>query len=190
MRRRGLLARVPASSKLIALGIGANSAGRRWPLSRYADTVSRLARRFRLQPVILCSAGERDQALTLAGVLNRKAIILAGAPLREVCAVLERCDLFLGNDSGTAHLAAAMNCKTIVISRHPRDGDPNHSNSPLRFGPYCRDARVLQPATGLEACTGGCRVTEPHCITAVSVDDVVSAAQDDAWRGVDHCRAV
>ena len=48
--------------------------------------------------------------------------------------MLERCDLFIGNDSGTAHLAAAMDCKTIVISRHPRDGDPNHSNSPVRFG--------------------------------------------------------
>ena len=172
-----LLANVAASTKMIALGIGANSAGRRWPLVRYAEAVSRLARKFQVQPIILCSAGERDQALTLAGVLNRKAIILAGAPLREACAVLERCDLFIGNDSGTAHLAAAMDCKTIVISRHPRDGDPDHSNSPLRFGPYCRDTRVLQPATGLDACTSSCRVTEPHCITAVPVDEVVSAAQ-------------
>ncbi len=231
-----LLARVPASSKLIALGIGAGCSGRRWPLSRYAETVARLARQARVQPVILCSAGEREQALRLAALLSayetptyeavvdkesldlpqlqpysggigfspgrkpwvgwenqqspfrdgtvlghnrwaHKAIILAGAPLREACAVLERCDLFIGNDSGSAHLAAAMDCKTIVISRHPRDGDPDHSNSPLRFGPYCREARVLQPATGLDACTSSCRVTEPHCITAISVDDVVSAAR-------------
>jgi heptosyltransferase III len=231
-----LLANVPPSSKLIALGIGANCASRRWPLSRYADTVSRLAQRFLVQPIILCSAGEREQALALAALLSayerstcdvvvdeetlnlpqlqpqrggidfspgrkpwvhsenqqrpfrhgtavghngcaHKAIIRAGAPLREACAVLERCDLFIGNDSGTAHLAAAMDCKTIVISRHPRDGDPNHSNSPVRFGPYCRQACVLQPATGLDACTSGCRVTEPHCITTVSVDEVVSTAQ-------------
>lgn len=172
-----LLADVPASTKLIALGIGANCTGRRWPLSHYADTVARLARRIPVQPVIVCSASEREQALTLAGLLSRKAIIVAGAQLREACAVLERCDLFIGNDSGAAHLAAAMDCKTIVISRHPRDGDPNHSNSPVRFGPYCRDACVLQPATGLDACTSGCRVTDPHCITAVSVDAVVSAAQ-------------
>jgi ADP-heptose:LPS heptosyltransferase len=266
-----LLANVAVSTRIIALGIGASSTGRRWPLVCYAEAVSRLARQVRVQPVILCSAGEREQALRLAALLNAyensiceivmdekslnllqpqahrggigfspgrkslcesyvpsawversgnksapqgrislaqhgadggmlgkvgnqseprrgdtglidnrwdcKAIILAGAPLREACAVLERCDLFIGNDSGTAHLAATMECKTIVISRHPRDGDPNHSNSPLRFGPYCRQARVLQPATGLDACTAGCRVTGPHCITAVSVDDVVSAAQ-------------
>ncbi len=172
-----LLARVPASTKVIALGIGANSAGRRWPIGRYAEAVSRLARQVVVQPVIVCSARERDRALKLAKLLNGEAIILAGVPLRKVCAVLERCDVFIGNDSGNAHLAAAMACKTIVISRHPRDGNPNHSNSPLRFSPFCREARVLQPATGLDACTSGCRVKEPHCITAVSVDDVVSATQ-------------
>ncbi len=172
-----LLASVPASTRVIALGIGANSAGRRWPLDRYAECVSRLAKTVGVQPVIVGSAGERKQALELANLLGCKAILLCGAPLREVCAVLERCDLFLGNDSGTAHLAAAMDCKTIVISRHPRNGNPNHGNSPLRFGPYCAQARVLQPATGLDACTGGCRVTEPHCIKGVSIDAVVSAAQ-------------
>ena len=172
-----LLEGVPASTKVIALGIGANSSGRRWPISRYADAVSQLAAQTRVQPVIVCSALECEPALKLAQLLTDEAIILAGTPLRVACAVLERCDLFIGNDSGTAHLAAAMNCKTIVISRHPRDGDPNHSNSPLRFAPYCQEARVLQPATGLEACTDSCRVTAPHCIEGILVEDVVSAAQ-------------
>jgi ADP-heptose:LPS heptosyltransferase len=172
-----LLTNVPASSKMIALGIGANSAGRRWPLQRYAECVSRVARKVRVQPVIVCSASERAQARQLAELLTCEPIILSGAPLRGVCAVLERCDIFIGNDSGTAHLAAAMNCKTIVISRHPRDGDPNHGNSPLRFAPHCTEALVLQPATGLDACRASCRVRGPHCITAVSVDEVVAAAR-------------
>jgi len=171
-----LLASTPASSRLIALGIGANSAGRRWPFERYAECTSRLLQLVSVQPVIVCSAGERQQALHLAKLLSCKPVILSGAPLRQVCAVLERCDLFIGNDSGAAHLAAAMDCRTIVISRHPRNGDPNHGNSPLRFAPYGREVRVLQPPAGLDACTDCCRVPEPHCITAVSVDDVFAAA--------------
>ncbi len=171
-----LLAGVPESARVIAMGIGAGTAGRCWPLERYAACVSRLARRVRVQPVILGSAGERTHALKLAGLLAGEAIILGGVPLREVCAVLERCHLFIGNDSGSAHLAAAMECKTIVISRHPRNGDANHSNSPQRFAPYCRAMRVLQPATGLDACKGACQAPGPHCIAAVSVDEVVAAA--------------
>jgi len=172
-----LLASVPLSTKLIALGIGAKSAGRRWPLQRYAECINRLAQHVRVRPVIVCSAAENEQAVRLAKLLNCEPIILSGSPLREICAVLEHCDLFLGNDSGSAHLAAAMGCKTVVISRHPRDGDPNHSNSPLRFGPYCKTARVLQPATGLDNCAGSCHVLGPHCIMAVSVDEVVAVAR-------------
>ena len=117
------------------------------------------------------------EATQLADSVPGDTIIVSGAPLREVCAVLERCDLFIGNDSGCAHLAAAMDCKTIVISRHPRNGDPNHFNSPVRFAPHGSCVRVLQPATGLDGCQAACRSLEPHCITTVSVDDVVACAR-------------
>jgi ADP-heptose:LPS heptosyltransferase len=172
-----LLARLSNSGVLAALGIGAQSSGRRWPLERYARALNRLAKEQGVQAVIVCSASELGQALQLDRLLQRPPIILSGAPLREVCAVLERCELFLGNDSGCAHLAAAMNCQTVVISRHPRDGDPNHFNSPLRFAPHGTHVRVLQPATGKDECRAFCAHVEPHCITQVSVDEVVAAAR-------------
>jgi heptosyltransferase-2 len=172
-----LLAKVPDSTKLVAIGIGAASPSRRWPLKRYADVVNWLTREYNIQPAIVCSAAELGQALKLTALLQRTPIIVSGSRLREVCAVLERCDLFVGNDSGCAHLAAAMDCKVIVISRHPRDGDPNHFNSPLRFAPHCAHGRVLQPATALGDCKDACRSGQPHCITNVSVEEVVAAAR-------------
>lgn len=172
-----LLAKVPTSTKLVAIGIGAASPSRRWPLEFYADAVNRLAREYNVQSAIVGSAAELGQALKLAALLQRTPIVVSGARLREVCAVLECCDLFLGNDSGCAHLAAATDCKVIVISRHPRDGEPNHFNSPLRFAPHCAHGRVLQPATALNGCKGACRSGQPHCITKVSVEEVVAAAR-------------
>lgn len=176
-RATKLLAKVPAATDLVAIGIGAGSPNRRWPLNRYAQVIEQLARVRVVQPAILCSAAELGYALKLAGKLQIAPLILSGAPLREVCAVLERSELFIGNDSGAAHLAAAMDCKVIVISRHPLDGDANHFNSPLRFSPHCAHVRVLQPLTGLEGCRGSCRSFEPHCILRVSVDEVVAAAR-------------
>ena len=171
-----LLANVPASSAAVAVGIGGGSASRRWPLENYAESLTRLGKEHRVQPVIICSHDERKEACKLQKLLRGEAIIISGAPLRKVCAVLERCDLFIGNDSGSAHLAGAMNCKVIVISRHPSGGDPNHANSPIRFAPYCDRVRVLQPAAGLDACKTECLSSEPHCIKAMSVDQVVAAA--------------
>ncbi len=172
-----LLTKVPGSTKLVAIGIGAGSPGRRWPLDRYAAVVNHLSREYDAQFAIVCSAAESGQALKLAAMLQGAPIVLSGTRLREVCAVLERCDLFIGNDSGCAHLAAAMECKVIVISRHPRDGDPNHFNSPLRFAPHCAHRRVLQPAAALDGCQRACRSGQPHCIVSVSGEEVVAAAR-------------
>ncbi len=172
-----LLTGVPAGAKLVALGIGAHSPGRRWPPARYAETINELGAQDSIQAAIVCSSAELGGALELDALLDRPAIIVGGARLREVCAVLERCDLFLGNDSGSAHLAAAMGCKTLVISRHPRDGDPNHFNSPVRFSPRGTQVRILQPETGQDGCKNACTVSGPHCIQSVPVEAAVSAAQ-------------
>jgi heptosyltransferase-2 len=173
-----MLMNVAASSTIVVVGIGGRSLGRRWPLKNYAEALTRLGKERRVQPVIICSDKEREEASKLATLLPGDAIVISGAPLRKVCAVLERCNLFIGNDSGSAHLAGAMNRKVIVISRHPADGDPNHANSPIRFAPFCDQVRVLQPATGLDQCTTECRLLEPHCITAVTPEQAVIAARE------------
>ncbi len=171
-----LLEEVSCGSKHIALGIGAASAGRRWPLHHYAQALKQLRQTHDLWPVIICSQQELADALKLNALLERRATVVSGAPLRQVSGLLERCELFIGNDSGCAHLAAAMNCKTLVISRHPAGGDPNHFNSPVRFAPWGAHAKVLQPAIGRDGCTRACTVSAPHCILNVSVDEVVREA--------------
>ena len=173
-----LLSRVPAHRKLVALGIGAQAHGRRWPLKNYAACVISLHSEYDIQPVITCAPHERDYALGLASMLPIESIIECGSEIRRSCALLARCHIFVGNDSGAAHLAAAMNCKTLVICRHPRSGDPNHPNSPVRFAPFSPSARVLQPEHGRDDCTTHCRHQEPHCILSVTVDQVVEAAME------------
>ena len=178
-RRRAakLLANAAAGAKLIALGIGAQSPGRRWPLARYAETINLLGTNDNIQAVIVCSSAELEDALKVNAMLDRSAVIISGAHLREVCAVLERVDIFIGNDSGCAHLAAAIGCKTLVVSRHPHGGDPNHFNSPVRFSPHGAQVRILQPQSGRDSCKEACVVRAPHCIETVTVAEVTAAAQ-------------
>ena len=121
---------------------------------------------------------EDIEASELSMMLAVPPYILSGVPLREVCAVLERCDLFVGNDSGTAHLAAAMDCPTVVVSRHPANGDAHHANSPARFAPRCSHYRVVQPSSGEGHCTTSCLRKAPHCIRRVTVDQVIAAMRE------------
>jgi heptosyltransferase-2 len=166
----------PRGVNLVAVGIGAASVGRRWPISRYAEALERLSRASPVWPVIVCGGEDLGEALRLQVLLQHRGSVVCGVPLREVCGVLELCELFLGNDSGCAHLAAAIGCKTLVISRHPQGGDPNHFNSPVRFAPSGPHVKVLQPELGRDACREACAVLEPHCILNVNVEDVTAEA--------------
>lgn len=161
---------------LVALGIGGRAAGRKWPLERYAECIARINQTRLVQPLIVCSTEEDAEASVLSLQLTIPPYILSGTPLRAVCAVLECCDLFLGNDTGTAHLAAAMNCPTVVVSRHPANGDPSHANSPARFAPRCSGHRVVQPLCGAGNCVASCRESAPHCILQVTARQVANAA--------------
>jgi heptosyltransferase-2 len=169
---------VPSDSVLVALGIGAQSPGRRWPLERYSAVIAELSQEFPVHVIITCAPSEHEQASHLAGRLAAPSIISDSAAIRETCALLERCDLFIGNDTGAAHLAAASQCPAIVISRHPNSGNPEHPNSPARFAPWSVPGCVLQPETGLDDCDARCReISLPHCILQISVPEVVVAAR-------------
>ena len=163
---------------IVAIGIGGRAASRRWPLNGYAELIALLNQHRGVQPVIVCAKEEEPEASELAELLPVRPYILSGVPLRAVCAVLERSDLFVGNDCGTAHLAAAMDCRTVVVSRHPLGGDANHSNSPARFAPRCTHYRVVQPVEGMGNCRSACHSTEPHCIKLVTAEMVLAAALD------------
>ncbi len=163
---------------LVAIGIGGRAASRKWPLQRYAECIARLNQWHDVQPVIVCSHDEDAEASELSVMLPAPPYILSGVPLRAVCAALERCDLFLGNDTGTAHLAAAMDCPTLVVSKHPVGGDPNHANSPERFAPRCARHRVVRPVAGQRECVASCGSPQAHCILRVTVDRVVAAAAE------------
>jgi ADP-heptose:LPS heptosyltransferase len=175
---RGLLIHHERGRILVAIGIGARAPSRRWPLQNYAKLIAELNRHHGVQPVIMCSDDEDHAMSELSTMLTVPPYIVSGMPLRCVCAVLEQCDLFVGNDSGTAQLAAAIDCPTLVVSRHPVRGDPNHANSPVRFSPRCSHWRVVQPSIGAGDCTTSCRVNEPHCIKLVTVEMVMQAALD------------
>ena len=97
--------------------------------------------------------------------------------VRETAAVLARCSLFCGSDSGPMHLAAAVGVPIVEVSCHPVSGDDLHPNSPKRFGPWGVPNRVVQPETPMDDCVAGCRFKVPHCILNVRVESVIAAIE-------------
>jgi heptosyltransferase-2 len=158
---------------LIAVAPGAGAPKRCWPIERFVELAAWLNETHAARVVIL--GGPEDKALgpTLVTAAGGTGIDLVGnATLSQAAAVLQRCRLFVGNDSGPMHLAAAAGATVIAISCHPRTGSVQHENSPTRFGPWGAQHAVLQPEHAEPPCSQSCSAAEPHCIAGVSLEQV------------------
>ena len=145
-----------AGRKYVSFGTGAGHSARCWPIDRFAAIDSWMRDRYGLVPVLLGAAGDPG----FDGSLN----LIGRTTLRQAAAVIERCSLFVGNDSGLKHIAAAVGVPVVEVSGFRIGGDSNHPNSPLRFHAWGVPQRVVQPSAG-----PGALVIEEVTVDAVRI---------------------
>lgn len=111
---------VPAG-QVLALGPTANWGGKQWPAAQFLDLALRLTgptgRLAGARVAVFGADGERASVTPLLeGLPSKKLIDLIGRtdlPLAAAC--LQRCALYVGNDSGLMHLAAAAGVPTLGL---------------------------------------------------------------------------
>lgn len=86
----------------------AAAAYKTWPAERFLAVAEHLERKLALEPVLI---GSGTDDLTPFERYRR----IAGAPLKEVMSLLAGASLFVGNDSGPAHMAAALGIPVVVL---------------------------------------------------------------------------
>jgi lipopolysaccharide heptosyltransferase II len=146
---------------------------KRWPAERYAALIRRLCAERGARVAIVGAL--QDMALAEAVRLNAGAgVNLAGRlNFDELGALLQRAALFVGNDTGTMHLAVAVGTPTVAIFG-PSD--------PRQYGPYGPAHRALWKPTECAPCLqhgrwdADCR--QFRCIEAISVEDVWAAVAE------------
>ncbi|MCC6471613.1 MAG: glycosyltransferase family 9 protein [Alphaproteobacteria bacterium] len=112
---------VDGAGLVLAVGPAANWRGKQWRAERFAALVARLTAPGGILPgarvAVFAGEGERDQAVpVLQSVPAERRIDLVGrVDLPVAAACLERCALFVGNDSGLMHLAAASGVPTLSL---------------------------------------------------------------------------
>lgn len=154
-----------APGPMIAVDPGAGWPSRRWPEARFGELTSRLAA---LGYTILQVGWQGADALP--GVAHN---LVSRLRLRAVARLLGRCALFIGNDSGYFHVAAAVGCPHVTVYGMTR----------RTCGPYPGTVAVVPPTECRSTCSELCGRSEPghpgisHCMDEISVDQVLAAAQ-------------
>jgi heptosyltransferase-2 len=153
---------------------------KRWPPARYAELIDRM--RSETGKAILLMEGP-DETGVAESILKelpepdrRVHVLKLAGPLGEAAAVLERASLYVGSDSGLAHLAASVGKRAVTIFA-PADPD--------RVCPHGSRDLVVQTPTSCSPCftypfktpytDSMCR--EPYCIEQVTVDRVAEAVR-------------
>ena len=123
----------------------AATAEKTWPAGRFVSVAEHLRDKAGLEPIFL--AGPADDPTAFPGFGS-----VRNAPLAEVKSLLAGAQLFIGNDSGPAHIAAAFGVPVVVLFG-PSD--------PVNWAPWRTESQVL---------------TSPEDIGGIRVEEVVAAA--------------
>jgi heptosyltransferase-3 len=157
------------AKRLVMLQPGARYWFKAWPAERFAELAGRLAEKYGCRVLIGGDARERDLAEAIRANARAAAVSLAGRlTLRQYAAVLKRCALFVGNDNGPMHMAAALGVPLVALfgPSNPAEWGPRGARTEVLYrGLDCR--RCFHPT-----CTRG----EESCMRQITVDEVFAAA--------------
>lgn len=170
--RAALAEGVDFGTRLLAVGPSSKMPATKWPMERFAQLGTRLQKEFPdLRLVVL--GGKEDIALghDLCGTWGEKAHNLAGklTPYGSA-AILEKCIAYVGNDTGTMHLAgmAGIPCVGIFSAR----------NHPGQWEPYGKGHIVLRHDVACAGCMlQVCAQYDNECLKLITVDEVYVATQ-------------
>ena len=140
-----------------------------WPPQRFAEVADRLHDRFGCQ--ILVAGSPQEAALTQAVVDHAKSPLLSIAgrsDVRMLAALLKRSTLFIGNDTGAMHIAAAVGTPVVGLF-----GPSN----PLEWGPRGGRAETIYKGLDCRICFHPtCLRGEDNCMKLITVEEVLAAA--------------
>jgi lipopolysaccharide heptosyltransferase II len=152
-----------------AIAPGASyGAAKCWPPERFAQLADRLVSECGADVLFFGSPGEKEISDRIRSKMKSPAVSLVGqTSMRDFAALLASCSLFIGNDSGAMHVAAAVGLPVIGIfgSTDPEGTAPLTDQFTL----------VRQPVSCSPCFLRRCPV-DHRCMTRISADSVFEAA--------------
>ncbi len=157
---------IAAGAPYAVLQPGARLQGMRWPVAKFAKLARWLREKHGLASVV--NLGTRDEAIAAevrSEMQDCAAVMDAQLDIRELIALIAGARIFVGNDSGPAHLAAALQRPSIVIFG---------VTDAVQWRPWQCDHRVVQTGATFDHPRGdkAVLIRKPRPISSIASDEV------------------
>ncbi len=141
---------------------------KKWLADRFAAAADRLSADLNAQVVLFGGKMDQETASEVCRQAKTDIINLAGkSTLVESIYLISQCRLFISNDSGLMHVAGALNIPTVAIFG---------STNPATTSPAGEKTILVRKAVECSPCLKKTCPTDFRCMTLITVDDVVTAA--------------
>lgn len=164
---------ISSNGTVIGVAPGSVWETKRWMADGYASLIDRLMERYDMKVVLIGSPAEKNTGDEILSLATHKPINLIGkTTLRELIAVIDRCQLLIGNDSAPGHIASARMVPVVSIF--------GPTVPAFGYSPYGKDVVIVEKKLpcrpchhhGLNICPKG----HFKCMRDITVDDVMNAA--------------
>ena len=158
------------SSMRIAIGAGASyGSAKCWPPDRFAELANRLQMQAQADVILFGTSAEAAVSSAIAAGMNHPPIDLTGkTSIHDLPALLSQCHLFIGNDSGAMHVAAAVGLPVVAVFG-PTD--------PFGTAPVTPRCSIVQEKPYCSPCFLRRCPTDHRCMTRVTPESVEAAAR-------------
>jgi predicted lipopolysaccharide heptosyltransferase III len=168
--------RVGRDRDLVLLHPGARWSFKAWPAERFAALGDWMAEALGARVLIAGGPGDAPVAEAIQRQMRSPGLLVAGeTSVLQLGALLKRCRLFVGNDAGPMHIAAAVGTPVVALFG-PTD--------PAEWGPWGDGHVVLYRGLDCRECwrRSACWRGEENCLRQIPVEEAMAAVRR-AWNG-------
>ena len=152
----------------LAIHMGSGYPSKRWPFENFRALVQKIDREALAQIVLIGTEAERDATPDLKLASERLIDLRGKTSLQDLPVLLDVCDIFIGNDSGPAHIAAAQGLEILLLV--------SGTNAIRLWHPWTEQLTLLQYEVPCSPCGAEiCPVKSHPCVEQITVDQAYDA---------------
>ena len=107
--------RADSGAPLVGLFPGAGHESRRWPLEKFAQLAEVLIHSDQVRPIVFAGPEERQLVSQMRSMFPPETLIIDRVTIPQLAAALARLAVFVSNDTGPMHIAAAVGTPVVLL---------------------------------------------------------------------------